>query len=68
MVKLPIEERRLIQWGDGVGIRPVAKPTEGKARELDDRLKETHALYQTVLQAPAGIEEALTDVDSLLAK
>lgn len=68
VAKLLIEERRLIQWGDGVGIRPVAKPAEGKTLELDDRLRENEALYQTILQALAGIEATLTDVDILTAK
>ena len=68
VAKLLIEERRLIQWGDGVGIRPVANLTERKALGLDDRLRKNEALYQTILQALAGIEETLTDVDSLTAK
>lgn len=68
VAKLLIEERRLIQWGDGVGIKPVADLMESKARELDDRLRNNDALYQTILQALAGIEETLTDVDSLTLK
>lgn len=68
VAKLLIEERRLIQWGDGVGIRSVAEPADGQARQLDDRLRENDALFQTVLQALAGIEETLTDIDSLTAK
>ena len=68
VAKLLIEERRLIQWGDGVGIKTVAKPMDGEALELDGRLKENDALYQTILQALAGIEETLTDFDTLTAK
>ena len=68
VAKLLIEERRVIQRGDGVGIRSVAEPTDGQARQLDDRLRENDALFQTVLQALAGIEETLTDIDSLTAK
>ncbi len=68
VAKLLTEKRRLIQWGDGVGIRSAEKPTEGEAWELDDRLRENNALYHTVLQALAGIEETLTDVNSLTAK
>ena len=68
VAKLLIEEHRLIQWGDGVGIRPVAKSAEEKPLGLDVRLRGNEALFQTILQALAGIEETLTDVDSLTAK
>ena len=68
VAKLVIEERRLIQWGDGAGIKPVAQAAKKNGRELDDRLREDSALYQTILQALAGIEETLTDVDSLRTK
>ena len=68
VAKLLIEERRLIQWGDGVGIKPVAQTAENEASELDERLRENDALLQTVLQALAGIEETLTDIADLTAK
>ena len=68
VAKLLIEERRFIQWGDGVGIRSVAISADGNAREIDDRLGENEALYQTILRALAGIEETLTDADTLTSK
>ena len=68
VAKLMIEERRLIQWGDGVGIKPVAQAAQRNDGELDDRLKKNEALYQTVRQVLAGIEETLTDVDKLTTK
>lgn len=68
VAKLLIEERRLIQWGDGVGIKPVAQATKDEASELHGRLRENDALYQTVLRALAGIEATLTDLDNLTAK
>lgn len=68
VAKLLIEERRLIQWGDGVGIKPVAQAAKDEASELDGRLRENDALYQTVLRALAGIEATLTDIDNLTAK
>ena len=68
MAKLIIEERRLIQWGDGVGIKPITHVEEKDGGELDERLRKNDALYQTILQAPAGIEETLTDVDILTTK
>lgn len=68
VAKLLIEERRLIQWGNGVGIKPVAQATKDEASELDGRLRENDALYQTVLRALAGIEATLTDIDNLTAK
>ncbi|KAM0805398.1 hypothetical protein BDR22DRAFT_969118 [Usnea florida] len=68
VAKLMIEERRLIQWGDGVGIKSVAQAAQRHAGELDDRLKKNEALYQTVRQVLIGIEETLTDVDNLKTK
>lgn len=71
VAKLLIEERRLVQWGDGVGIKPKAAAQATKdeeASELDGRLRENDALYQTVLRALAGIEATLTDIDNLTAK
>ena len=68
VAKLIIEERRLIQWGDGVGIKPVAQSAERDDEKLDERLRKNDALYQTILQALTGIEETLTDVDNLTAK
>ena len=68
VAKLIIEERRLIQWGDGVGIKPITQVAERAGGELDERLRNNDALYQTILQALAGIEETLTDVDKLTAK
>ena len=68
VAKLMIEERRLIQWGDGVGIRPVAQAAQTNDRELDNRLRKNEALYRTVRQALAGIEETLTDVDNLTTR
>ena len=50
VAKLMIEERRLIQWGDGVGIKPVAQAAQTNDGELDDRLKKNE----------------ITDVDHLL--
>ena len=41
VAKLMIEERRLIQWGDGVGIKSTAQAAQRHAGELDDRLKTT---------------------------
>ena len=68
VAKLMIEERRLIQWGDGVGIKPITQVEGKNGGELDDRLKKNEALYQTVRQVLAGIEETLTDVDNLTTK
>ena len=68
VAKLMIEERRLIQWGDGVGIKPVAQAAQTNDRELDNRLRKNEALYRTVRQVLAGIEETLTDVDNLTTK
>lgn len=68
VAKLIIEERRLIQWGDGVGIKPVAQAEQSNDRELDHRLRNNDALYQTVRQVLAGIEETLTDVEKLTTK
>ena len=68
VAKLIIEERRLIQWGDGVGIKPVGQAEQSNDRELDHRLSNNEALYQTVRQVLAGIEETLTDVGKLTTK
>ncbi|MCJ1334245.1 hypothetical protein MMC10_010953 [Thelotrema lepadinum] len=68
VAKLLIEECRLIQWGDGIGIRSIAGKPTSSTRELDDRLTNNKVLYQTVLHALAGINETLTDIDSLTAK
>ena len=68
VAKLMIEERRLIQWGDGVGIKSVTQAAQRNDGELDGRLKKNEALYQTVRQVLAGIEETLTDVDNLTTK
>ena len=69
VAKLLIEECRLIQWGEGVGIRSVAEQdTKDDTRELDDRLQGNEFLCQTVLQTLAGIEDTLTDIDGLTAK
>ena len=68
VAKLIIEERRLIQWGDGVSIKSVTQAEQSNDRELDHRLRNNEALYQTVRQVLAGIEETLTDVEKLTTK
>ena len=68
VAKLIIEERRLIQWGHGVGIKPITQVEEEDGGELDERLRKNDALYQSILQALTGIEETLTDVDNLTSK
>ena len=68
VAKLIIEERKLIQWGDGVGIKPITQVAEGDGGELDERLSKNNALYQTILQALTGIEETVTDVNNLTSK
>ena len=68
VAKLIIEERKLIQWVDGVGIKSITQVAERDCGELDDRLRKNDALYETILHALTGIEETLTDVDNLTTK
>ena len=67
VAKLLIEERRVIQWGDGVGINTTA-PSNEENHQLDYRLRDNGPLFQSVLQALANIEGTLTDIDQLTVK
>ena len=68
IAKLLIEERRLIQWGQGVGIEPIPHDITHQESRVSLRLKDNQALSQTVSQTLAGIEETLTDIDGLTSK
>ncbi|OAK94608.1 hypothetical protein IQ06DRAFT_79624 [Phaeosphaeriaceae sp. SRC1lsM3a] len=66
---LLIEERRLIQWGDGVGLKPAPERLGEKLRlPIDPRLKEGTEIYNTVVRILACIEDTLTDLASLKTK
>ena len=66
--KLLIEERRLLQWGEGIGIKLDVASPETKVEGLDERLEQNDALYQNILRTLTGIEDVLTNVENLKTK
>lgn len=69
--KLLIEEQRLVQWGEGVGLKRTGNSqwTENSSGfSPSPRLSEGGPLYDVVLQTLANIELTLTNVEELTAR
>ncbi|PNP55393.1 hypothetical protein FNYG_15520 [Fusarium nygamai] len=67
--RLAIEERRLVQWGEGSGLHSDSKPEiPSDAFGLDSRLLQNKALCDVVIRTLTCIKDVLYDTDSLSKK
>ncbi|KAL2678734.1 hypothetical protein Neosp_009485 [[Neocosmospora] mangrovei] len=67
--RLAIEERRLVQWGEGSGLHSDPKPEiQSDAFSLDSRLLQNKALCDVVMRTLTCIKDVLYDTDSLSKK